>query len=152
MVKQTIRHACGLIALLHGVSNGGAKEYITAGSDLDMLLKEASPLKPAARADLLYNSHSLKEAHMAAAQKGDSKALSSEEDNGFHYICFVKGDDGHLRELNAGMKGPVARGVLRPDEDALSKQALRVGLKTFLQYAGAEDLEFSIVALVPSID
>ena len=150
--KQTIGHACGLIALLHGVSNGGAREYIQAGSDLDKLLNEALPLGPAARADVLYNSLALEDAHKAAARKGDTKAPLPEEDNSHHYICFVKADNGHLWELNGGMKGPVDRGSLEPEEDALSDHALKLGVRTFLQHAGSEDLEFSIVALAPTVE
>lgn len=150
--KQTIGHACGLIGLLHAVSNGGAREYIQAGSDLDKLLKEALPLGPTPRADLLYNSQALEDAHKAAAQKGDTKAPLPEEDNGYHYICFVKADDGHLWELNGGMKGPVDRGCLEPEEDALSDHALKLGVRTFLEYAESQDVEFSIVALAPAME
>ena len=97
--KQTIGHACGLIALLHSVSNGPAKEYIKPDSLLGNLLKEALPLKPLPRADVLYNSAELEKAHMSVASKGDSAAPMAEEPNGYHFISFVKGKDGHLYEL-----------------------------------------------------
>lgn len=151
--KQTIRHACGLIALLHAVSNGGAKAYIQPDSDLQKLLKEATPLKPGPRADVLYDSKALEAAHQSAAQKGDTAPPPGDEKNGFHFICFVKADDGHLWELNGGMKGPVDRGLLEPDEDALSEKALRLGVRTFMAaQSGDEDPRFSLVALAPSFD
>lgn len=55
-------------------------------------------------------------------------------------------------ELNGGMKGPVDRGALKDDEDALSERALDSGVRTFLKHAGEEDLGFSIVALTPRAD
>jgi len=153
--KQTIGHACGLIGLLHGVCNGGAKEYIQPGSDLYNLLKEAIPLKPTPRADLLYNSSALESAHQSAAQEGDTEAPSAEEDNHFHFICFVKDKDGHMWELDGGRKGPMDRGALGPDEDVLSEKALQLGVRAFLAkeaQLGGGELRFSLVALVPNFD
>lgn len=153
--RQTVGHTCGLMALLHGLSNGGAKAYIKPGSDLDRLLQQAVPLPPAERAEVLYHSKELEEAHMAAAFMGDTKAPRSEEPNGNHYICFVKGDDGHLWELNGGMKGPLDRGMLSEDEDMLSERALQLGVRTLMKEAqeGQEgELDFSMVAMAPSLD
>jgi ubiquitin carboxyl-terminal hydrolase L3 len=161
--KQTIGHACGLIALLHGLANGGAKAYITPDSTLDKLLQEVVNLKPEERAQLLYDSAALEAAHMAAAVRGDTVAPDAREENYQHFICFVKGRDGHLWELNGGMKGPVDRGVLVEEEDALSEKALGLGVRTFLDLVGeggegdAEgegkgDINFSLVAMAPGFD
>ena len=57
--------------------------------------------------DAVYNSAELERAHMSVAVKGDSAAPSSEEPNGYHFISFVKGDDGHLYELEGGWNGPL---------------------------------------------
>jgi ubiquitin carboxyl-terminal hydrolase L3 len=155
--KQTIGHACGLIALLHGLANGGAKAYITPDSTLDGLLKMAVGLKPTARAQLLYDSAELEAAHMAAAVRGDTVAPDAREENYQHFICFVKAEDGHLWELNGGMKGPVDRGVLGGDEDALSERALALGVKSFLDLLGKSgegerEVNFSLVAMAPGFD
>ena len=152
--KQTIGNACGLIGLLHSISNGGAAEFILPGSHLDKLLKDATPLEPTARADLLYNSGVLESAHRAAAQLGDSKTPRPEEPVDLHYICFVKAADGHLWELNGGMKGPVDRGVLEPNEDALSERALQLGLKSLLNLKtkSIKDLRFRIVVLALNVN
>ena len=146
--RQTIRHACGLIGLLHSLSNGGAKQYIQAESTLDKLLKEAIPLKPTQRASLLYESKALVVAHRSAAQVGDTNAPPAEEENNQHFISFVKADDGHLWELEGGWNGPLDRGELCPDEDVLSEKALRLGIGAFLKEAQDEgDLLFSLIAL-----
>lgn len=150
--KQTIGHACGLIALLHSVANGPAKAHIQPDSTLDKLIAAAVPLKVHDRAQLLYDSAELEKAHQDAAQKGDTVAPRAEEPNGFHFISFVRGRDGHLWELEGGWNGPIDRGVLGEDDDMLSERALRLGVRPFLEAAEGgvgldEGLGFSIVAL-----
>lgn len=145
--KQTIGHACGLMALLHSVSNGPAKQFITPGSLLDGLNKEMRPLKPLPRAAVLYNSRSLEKAHMAAARKGQSVAPSSEEPNGYHFLAFVQSEkDHHLYELDGGWNGPIDRGLLPEGEDMLSSDALARGARRFIDAADG-CVEFSMVAL-----
>ena len=145
--KQTIGHACGLYALIHSVGNGSAKQYIKPESTLDKLLKEATPLKPVPRADVLYNSRDLEKAHMSVAFKGDSVAPMAEEPNGYHFISFVKGHDGHLYELEGGWgQGPLDRGALNEDEDCLSERALEMGVRKHIKTADGI-MEFSMVAL-----
>ncbi|KAL8787247.1 MAG: hypothetical protein Q9195_007857 [Heterodermia aff. obscurata] len=146
--RQTIGNACGLIAWLHGVSNGGAQKFITPGSALEQLLKQIIPLFPTERAEVLYRSQELETGHGAAAELGDTPP-TTEEHVGNHYICFVKGGDGHLWELNGGMKGPVDRGPLTEHEDALSERALQLGVRSFMRHAGSQDLDFSMVAIAP---
>ncbi|MCJ1432881.1 ubiquitinyl hydrolase 1 [Xylographa pallens] len=153
--KQTIRHSCGLIGLLHSVSNGGARQYIQKESTLDKLLKEAIPLKPAPRASVLYESEALVAAHRSAAQIGDTEAPPAEDEKDLqHFISYVKADDGHLWELEGGWHGPLDRGELGPEEDVLSEEALRLGIGAFLKEAQDEggELRFSLVALAPKND
>ncbi|SCO86680.1 probable ubiquitin thiolesterase L3 [Fusarium oxysporum] len=144
--KQTIGHACGLIALLHSVSNGTAKSFINTNSILDKILKETQDLKPLQRANHLYNSIELEKAHMATAVTGDTIAPASEEPSGYHFISFVKGQDGHLYDLEGGWGGPVDCGTLDDGEDLLSNKALEVTVKRFTK-AAEGNLEFSIIAL-----
>ncbi|TPR08482.1 Arylsulfotransferase (ASST) family protein [Aspergillus niger] len=125
--KQTIRNACGLIGLLHAVSNGTPRKHITPGSDLDNLLKEAEGLGPIQRADLLYESKALESAHADAAKLGDTDAPAAEDSVDLHFVAFVKGEDGTLWELDGRRKGPLVRGVLEEGEDALSERALQLG-------------------------
>jgi ubiquitin carboxyl-terminal hydrolase L3 len=144
--KQTIGHSCGLVALLHSVSNGTANRFVLPSSDLDSLLKAAVPLKPLKRANLLYHSAALERAHMAAALRGDTAAPSGAEPVGYHFLSFVKGKDGHLWELEGGWDGPIDRGLLAEEDDVLSEKALDAGVRRFTRMADG-NLEFSIVAL-----
>jgi ubiquitin carboxyl-terminal hydrolase L3 len=153
--KQTIRNACGLIGLLHAVSNGEVRSHIIPGSDLDNLLHEAEPLKPAERADLLYDSKALEAAHADAAKLGDTAAPEAEDHVDLHFVAFVKALDGNLWELDGRRKGPLQRGKLGPDEDVLSDTALDLGPRRFLKKeaeGGKGDLRFSLVSLGPVFD
>ncbi|OJJ75488.1 hypothetical protein ASPBRDRAFT_117650 [Aspergillus brasiliensis CBS 101740] len=148
--KQTIRNACGLIGLLHAVSNGTPRKHVTPGSELDNLLKEAEGLGPIQRADLLYESKALESAHADAARLGDTEAPGAEDSVDLHFVAFVKGEDGRLWELDGRRKGPLVRGVLGEEEDALSERALQLGVRRFLEVekrSGNEDLRFSLVSL-----
>ena len=146
--EQTIGNACGLIGFLHSVCNGAAADMITEGSDLDKLLKDAIPLRTTDRANLLYESENLEAAHQSAAVTGDTDAPDANDEIDLHFVAFVKGKDGHLWELEGGRKGPLDRGQLGPDDDALCEAALELGVKRYIKMSGG-DLRFSCVALAP---
>ncbi|KAI5785566.1 hypothetical protein DFH27DRAFT_263574 [Peziza echinospora] len=153
--KQTIKNACGMMGLLHGVSNGDARGFIKADSQLASLLKEALPLKPLDRAKLLETSAALESAYQTAAAQGSTEAPDAEADVDLHYICFVKSDkDQHLYELDGGRKGPLDRGLLEPADDVLSEKVLDV-VRGFIKReneAEGKNLNFSLVALAPSLE
>lgn len=155
--KQTIRNACGLIGLLHAITNGGARDHIVTGSDLDKLFKQAVPLTdPDERADLLYNSQALEAAHATAAAKGDTSAPDAEATVDLHFVAFVKDNNtGDLWELDGRRKGPINRGKLGPEEDVLSEKGQRLGVQAFLkreEEAGGGEMRFSVIMLGPSLD
>jgi ubiquitin carboxyl-terminal hydrolase L3 len=171
--RQTIGNACGLMGLLHAVSNGPAKQYIgnlhpqqlktltylspiDSDSDLHKLVQQAIPLAPTERAELLYESQALENAHQNAAQQGQSSAPGAEDSIDLHYVCFVKNEsNNHMWELDGRRKGPLDRGPLGPNEDLLSEKALDLGPRKFIQReqnTPGGELRFSIVALGPSMD
>ncbi|KAF2473807.1 cysteine proteinase [Lindgomyces ingoldianus] len=153
--KQTIGNACGLIGLLHGVSNGEARSYIGPDSSLSKLLSDAISLKPADRANLLYESDALESAHQSAAAGGDTAAPSADDKIDLHYVCFVKSAKNRLWEMDGRRKGPLDRGELAADEDVLSEKALNLGVRSFLkreEEAGGGELRFSLIVLSPSLD
>lgn len=154
--KQTIGNACGLIGLLHGVSNGPARFQIQSDSDLDKLIKTALPLKPAERAELLEETEALESAHQTAAATGDSAPPAAGDNIDLHYVCFVKSEkNGHLWEMDGRRKGPLDRGTLAADEDVLSQTALDKGVRAFLKReaeAGGGELRFSLITLAAALD
>lgn len=153
--KQTIGNACGLIGLLHGVSNGPARQQVQGGSELDKLIKKAVPLKPTQRAGLLEETEALETAHQEAAGLGDTAAPSAEDSVDLHYVCFVKGENGHLWEMDGRRKGPLDRGELKGEEDVLSEAALDNGVRAFLkreEAAGGGELRFSLIVLAEALE
>lgn len=153
--KQTIGNACGLIGLLHSITNGTARSNIEPGSDLDTLLQQAIPLKPTERAELLYNSPALEAAHAGAASKGDTVAPQADVDIDTHFVAFVKDAEGNLWEMDGGRKGPLKRGFLGPEDDVLSEKGQELGVKAFLRReaaAGGGELRFSVIMLGPSFE
>ena len=153
--KQTIGNACGLIGLLHGVSNGQARTYIQSGTDLDDLVKRAVTLEPKARAELLEDTEALETASQAAATSGDSAVPDANDSVDLHYVCFVKGKNGHLWEMDGRRKGPLDRGELAAEDDVLSEAALNKGVRAFLkreEEAGGGELRFSLITLAEALD
>jgi hypothetical protein len=149
---QTIGNACGLIGLLHCITNGKAADHITPGSHLEKLVQDAVPAKPEVRAAQLYDSEFLEIAHRESAQEGDSKAPESWENVPYGFTAFVTGKDGHLWELEGRRKGPVERGVLRPDEDLLSDAGLTATAFRYINREKVTEGRFSCVALVEAED
>ncbi|KAL4916000.1 putative ubiquitin carboxyl-terminal hydrolase isozyme L3 [Aspergillus aurantiobrunneus] len=130
-MKQTIGHACGLMALLHVVFNLERGRYVRPGTAIDALHQQAILLAPTERAQLLYDSSFLEAAHMDAASRGSSNAPSPRDDNHHHFLAFVR-KDGNVWELNGGMNGPLFRGVLGEREDLLSERGLELTAQDFL--------------------
>ncbi|KAK0735820.1 hypothetical protein B0T21DRAFT_290012 [Apiosordaria backusii] len=150
--KQTIRNACGLIALLHAVSNGEVvSNFIEPNSDLERIIQTALPLDTVGRAKLLEQEEALARAHRQAAEGGDTAAPGAEEQVDLHYVAFVKGRDGGLWEMDGRRRGPIKRGELENGEDVLSEKGLVLGARKFLEREGG-DLRFSAVALAGSYD
>lgn len=131
-------------------------QYLDNDTDLHKLVQSAIPLNPTERAELLYESQALENAHQSAAQQGQSTAPGAEDDIDLHYVCFVKNEkDNHLWELDGRRKGPLDRGSLDANEDVLSEKALDLGPRKFLEReknTPGGELRFSIVALGPSMD
>ena len=118
-------------------------------------MKDATPLGPIERADLLYNSQALERAHQNAAQEGDSSAPAAEDNIDLHYVCFVKDEKNNLWEMDGRRKGPLNRGPLAPEDDVLSQKALDLGVRQFLkreEEAGGGELRFSLITLAPTFE
>ncbi|KAJ5483004.1 hypothetical protein N7539_006450 [Penicillium diatomitis] len=151
-MKQTINHACGLMALLHVLFNLHDRRYVVPGTPLEELRQQAVALAPDARARLLYESEFLEKAHMDAASRGSSRVPSPREDNQHHFMAFVQ-KDSRVWELNGGLPGPFLRGTAEMGEGLLSEKGLKLTVQEFL--AAAEQTghsEMSIVAVIEDAD
>ncbi|KAI1080458.1 ubiquitin carboxyl-terminal hydrolase, family 1 [Whalleya microplaca] len=145
--KQTIGNACGLYAILHAMSNGDARNYITAESHLSRLVEKCKPLDPQDRSQALEDDEELAAAHKAVGERGDSAPPENIEiEADYAYMCFVKSHkNGHLYQLEGCRKGPIDLGPLEPEEDVLSEKALSA-VQRFIKQA-ASDIGFSMLAL-----
>ncbi|KAJ2898910.1 Ubiquitin carboxyl-terminal hydrolase [Zalerion maritima] len=152
-IRQTIRNACGLMAMLHGMLNGTAREFITPDSTLSTLLSDAIPASYSQRSKLLETDEFMAKSYGEVAVRGDTAAPDAKDDLDLHYVCFVKGTPdaqgkSRLWELDGRRKGPLMRMEgLGLEDDILTQEALEKGPLKFLQRAGG-DMRFSCVALV----
>jgi len=149
--KQTIGHACGSIGLLHCLLNGPAKSHISPDSTLAKIREAAIPLKMKERAQLLYDSKDLEDAHQSVAEMGDTTAPSAAEGEklGQHFVAFVV-EDGRLWELEGSRKGPLDRGEVKDGDGVLSEDAIKRGIGRVIEMEekrGGGDLRFSCIAL-----
>lgn len=101
--KQTVQHACGMIALLHSLAN--TTTDAATGPLFDFMEKSRS-MSPDERVEWLKESNELKLLHEAAVENG---AALEEGHTDFHYVCFVEVDD-HLYELDGRRPLPVNHG------------------------------------------
>ncbi|KAK6499878.1 ubiquitinyl hydrolase 1 [Arthrobotrys musiformis] len=125
-IRQTIKNACGLMALLHSVLNGVvAEKHLLPGSNLASLLEEARPLDPEGRAELLIKSPSLAAAHKEAAEAGETEAPDAEAEVDYHYIAFVRGTDAGVYEMDGSLKPGERRIAENVDEDILGNEEVR---------------------------
>lgn len=148
--QQTITHGCGLIGLLHCMSSGTPSKMILPGSKLAQLLEKARPLGMHDRAQLLKESDEMYQASESVARNGDSEVLQPGAPGDInHFVALVKGSDGNLWELEGARKGPLNRGTLAEDEDAISERALDLGIRRLvdMQRNSGVDLPFSCIAL-----
>ncbi|KAJ7443943.1 ubiquitin C-terminal hydrolase L3 [Mycena galericulata] len=151
--EQTIRHACGLFAMLHAVANlsPSGDQSIEPDSLLASLLRAAIPLGPTERAAELKNSGGIARVYNTAALRGSSPLLHAEDEVPGHFVCFVRSPrNGHIYELDGGKNGPVDHDVfLDGDRDMLSG-----GLKLVRDFVQSRldpaNPHFHLMALVPA--
>jgi len=144
--QQTIRNACGSMGVLHCLLSGEAKKHIMPDSIITKIRDECSSLKYKERAQYLYDSPEFEACHAAVAHSGETAAPGAEDDSDLHFVAFVKGDDGHLYELEGNRKGPLDRGDIGT-EDVLSEKALDLGIRRIIKMCGEEDCRYSVTAL-----
>lgn len=151
---QTIGNACGLIGLLHCMSNLAQIDGVTPNSDLDQLIAQALPLKPTERAQLIYDSALLEQAHDDAAHLGESIVPPAEDEPPSSYVAYARGKDGHLWELEGRRKGPTDLGAMTDDEDLLSPSVVERGPGRFMkrEQSNKGDWRFSVLALGPATE
>jgi len=149
--QQTVIDGCGLIGLIHCLCNGVPSQMIASGSELAKFIDKATPLHMNDRALLLDETESLYEMSEASAIKGDTFVVDRDavDKPKNHFLALVQGKNDVLWELEGSRKGPLNRGTLIGANDALSDQALDMGIRRLvkIQQGVGESTRFSCIAL-----
>ncbi|KAI1301923.1 Ubiquitin carboxyl-terminal hydrolase isozyme L3 [Halotydeus destructor] len=141
-MKQTIRNACGTIALLHSVGNNTDKIQLTEGSLLRKFFDNTSNLDPQDIGKQLENNTDISSTHETHAQEGQTSAPDISEEIDFHFVAFVE-RNGHLYQLDGCKKGPIDHGQSTPE--SFLKDAAAVCRQIVSQ--NPDCLNFTAVAL-----
>lgn len=167
-LRQTINNACGFYAILHAIANSAARDMIgiiahsphTLHADcspepmstLSRMLSSIKEKNVEEAGRLLEANEDLEKAYHAVAIQGSTAPLNAEDEVDYHYLCFVKSDDGTcLYELDGDRMGPIRRVSLPPNSDLLSAPILKV-IKSYLLAEEGASLEFSLMALCGSAE
>ncbi|KAG7440081.1 cysteine proteinase [Guyanagaster necrorhizus] len=128
-VPQSIRHVCGLYALLHSVCNGDARKHILPNTPLSRLLEKTSTLTSSPElARVLEDDSDIEEAHCSIGRRGNTPIPDVSEQRTGKRIVYDK--------------------VLTPDQDSLSEPVLDL-IRGYIKDLSADgNLEFSLMALV----
>lgn len=96
--KQTISNACGMMALLHSLSNNA---HLVGPGLFSKIIDDTCNMSPEERGEYLETCRELAEIHDYGAHHGQSKTPLLQDNVTNHFICFVNVDD-HLYELGTG--------------------------------------------------
>ena len=100
-MKQTIRNACGTMALLHALAN--VESPPKDNSFLSTLAKETKDCSPEERALFLEKDEKLAMVHAHFATQGQS---AMDHNTRYHFVAFVN-KDGHIWELDGRRQTPL---------------------------------------------
>lgn len=102
----SLDNACGIIACLHATLNTTAADMILPDTILDHFQKETADKTPAERCVALESNNGFKTIHKGFAMKGQSAAITSNQELvRHHFVAFVI-VNGKLIELDGTKKGP----------------------------------------------
>lgn len=144
-LKQTIRNACGTIALLHVALNLYSQNIVHASpaSFLQNFYIATKDLSPQERGIYLENTAvSLAEIHAHSAQQGQTAPPDAESDVDLHFVAFIE-DHGRLYELDGRKSCPIDHGEVACG--GLLNATARVVKQNFLEKV--QSLNFSLIAL-----
>jgi len=152
-MEQVVGGACGTIAIFHLLLNlRDSILPLQEGTILRSFYDRTSMLSPPDRGAALRDSHEIFEIHQHAAQAGQTKkprARSRPKRTGFHFVCFCRGSDGMLYELDGRKDGPVCLGSTSSETflfDAASSIQQNYINKS------SDSLRFSVLTFGPKFD
>ncbi|KAK7454095.1 ubiquitinyl hydrolase 1 [Stygiomarasmius scandens] len=144
-MTQTIRNACGAMAMIHGIAN--SRVQLRPSSPLQVFLDECRSKPPSEWSKLLENSPKFAEIHASVANAGQCMPSQSDEHPDQAYTSFVvapgEGSTGRrVVELDGGRAGPVDRGECGDD---LLLEVVRLVREDFMDKSGS--IKFNMMYL-----
>lgn len=142
-LKQSVRNACGLYALLHALLNL-PKSLVVKDSKVDNFRRKLQ--NKLSQADLDEIVQDCCTIHESYASQGSTEAPDADEDVNLHFVTFVA-KDSSVYELDGRRTKPVVIGEF-DDHDRFGKE--RLILKRVQQYMDlTQDPNFALIALTP---
>lgn len=137
-------NACGTIAIIHSVSNAG----LEMKDPLSSFLKDSEGKDACNRGRALVAASRIRELSNSTAAAGETEGAGTDDNQGQHYIAFVRGSDNALWELDgrnvddAGLAFPICHGPIATD---FLREAARVIKENFVA-KNPNNPNFSILA------
>lgn len=141
-VKQTIKNACGTVAIVHALANNKDEIKFLEDKPFAKFLKNTANMSPEKRAEVLQEDTDMGSAHDDTAQEGQTKAPPSESQLNTHFVSFVC-KNGGLYQLNGRDDAPTYHGPTTPD--SLLEDMAKVA-KQFME-RDPEEVNFTLMAL-----
>ncbi|KAG8197055.1 hypothetical protein JTE90_004324 [Oedothorax gibbosus] len=138
---QTIRNACGTVALIHAVANSREHFKLDPTTVAGKFIEDTKSMSPQEKAEFLEGSNEISAAHEASAEEGQTEAPSLDDKCNLHFIALVQ-VNGKLYELDGRKTAPVAHGDTNPD--SFLKDAAKV-CKEYMQ-RDPENLNFTALS------
>jgi ubiquitin carboxyl-terminal hydrolase L3 len=127
-MKQTpkLDCACGIIACIHSVLNNTKHIALPEDSVLGKFQKSCEGKTPEHSAKLLEDNNEFKSTHSGFAAQGQSEQAQDTESVKYHFIAFVRSEEGKLIEYDGLKQGPL---VVQEASEDLLKDTARILLK-----------------------
>lgn len=146
--KQTISNGCGLYALLHILSNI-PRDLIIENSLLGNFLAEIRDLPENEVPQAIERLENRINLDANFGSQGQTEAPDAGSETIFHFITFVRGENGHLYELDGRRAGPIDLGEC--PEHVLANGKIAEKFQFYLDMADeANKMNFSLMGLGPA--
>jgi len=113
-MKQTIRNACGTIALLHALGNNLGRIDLQENSALKKFFDMTLNMSPQEKGTYLENDASICQNHESNALEGQTSAPNLADEVDYHFVALVE-RGGRIYILDGRKNGPIDEGPSSPD-------------------------------------
>ncbi|KAF9262343.1 cysteine proteinase [Marasmius fiardii PR-910] len=141
-MKQTIRNACGAMAIIHSLAN--VPVTLAPSSPLSTFYDSARPKAPLERSELFANTPEFEVIHSSMISAGQCILPHIDDVCDQAYTAFVLAPGKRVVELDGGRTGPVDCGSCEGEEDLLDA-VVRIAKDNFIGKSGS--IKFNMMYL-----